>query len=78
MPRLPRIEGSKLVKAMQKDGFFVARIEGSPYIMQKVFESGEKVTVPVPVHRGKILKLGTLNGILRKAGIDRERLIELL
>lgn len=46
MPRLPRIEGSKLVKAMKKDGFFVARIEGSHYIMQKVFESGEKVTVP--------------------------------
>jgi len=46
--------------------------------MQKVFESGEKVTVPVPVHKGKILKLGTLNGILRKARIDREHLIELL
>jgi predicted RNA binding protein YcfA (HicA-like mRNA interferase family) len=77
MPRLPRIEGSDLVKAMQKDGFFVARIEGSHYIMQKVL-SGEKITVPVPVHRGKILKLGTLSGILRKARIDRERLIELL
>jgi predicted RNA binding protein YcfA (HicA-like mRNA interferase family) len=77
MPRLPRIERSKLVKAMKKDVFFVARIEGSHYIMQKVFESGEKVTVPVPVHKGKILKLGDF-GILREARIDHERLIELL
>jgi len=39
---------------------------------------GEKVTFPVPVHKGKTLKPGTLQGILRKAGIPVERLMELL
>lgn len=40
MPRLPRIEGLKLVKAMQKDEWYTARIRGSHYIMQKTFETG--------------------------------------
>lgn len=78
MPRLPRIEGAVLVAAMQRDGFQVARIKGSHYIMQKSFASGDTVTVPVPVHRGTVLKVGTLNGILRLARIERERLLELL
>lgn len=78
MPRLPRIEGLKLVKAMQKDEWHTARIRGSHYIMQKTFETGETITIPVPVHRGKILRIGLLNAILKKAGMSRERLVELL
>jgi len=39
---------------------------------------GEKLTFPVPVHAGKIIKQGTLKGILRKANISAERLHELL
>jgi predicted RNA binding protein YcfA (HicA-like mRNA interferase family) len=78
MPKLPRIDGKALVQAMEQDGFSVVRIKGSHYIMQKTFAAGEVVTIPVPVHAGKILKVRTLNGILRKARISRERLLELL
>lgn len=78
MPRLPRIEGITLVRAMEREGFIVARIKGSHYIMQKTFEDGTTVTVPVPVHAGHIVKVGTLGGILRKARISRERLIKLI
>jgi len=37
-----------------------------------------RITFPVPVHRGKLLKTGTLKGILRKAGISEEELKDLL
>lgn len=66
------------MRAMERDGFVIARIKGSHYIMQKTFPDGEVITVPVPVHAGRILKVGTLSGILRKARISRERLLKLL
>ena len=78
MPKLPRIKGRDLVKAMERDGFEVVRIKGSHYILQKIFPDGERVTIPVPVHAGHIIKVGTLSGILRKARITREQLTELL
>jgi predicted RNA binding protein YcfA (HicA-like mRNA interferase family) len=78
MPRLPRIEGKTLVRAMEQDGFKIVRVKGSHFILQKTFVNDEVVTVPVPVHAGRIVKVGTLSGILRKARITRERLQVLL
>jgi len=77
MPRLPRITGEELVKALEKEGFETARQRGSHVQMRK-FVEGDKVTFPIPIHKGKTLKPGTLRGIMRKAGISVERLIELL
>ncbi|MBU0758908.1 MAG: type II toxin-antitoxin system HicA family toxin [Candidatus Omnitrophica bacterium] len=60
------------MRALKKDGFVCKRIEGSHHIMQKAFP-GETVTVPVPVHAGKIIRLGLLNHVLRKARLDIDR-----
>jgi predicted RNA binding protein YcfA (HicA-like mRNA interferase family) len=46
--------------------------------MRRLELDGRINTFPVPVHSGKTVKQGTLHGILRKAGIDPERLSELL
>jgi predicted RNA binding protein YcfA (HicA-like mRNA interferase family) len=78
MPRLPRIKGQTLVQAMERDGFEVVHIKGSHFILQKTFADDDTVTIPVPVHAGRIIKVGTLSGILRKARISRERLVTLL
>jgi len=77
MPKLPRITGEELVRALIKAGFEVARTKGSHVQVRKFVESG-KITFPVPVHKGKTLKPGLLKGILRKAGITEEELEELL
>lgn len=77
MPKLPCISGKELIKALQKDGFKISRQRGSHVQLVKIV-NGEKNTFPVPVHASKDLKTGTLRGILRKAGISIERLIELL
>lgn len=66
MPMLPRITGKELAAALKKAGFACKRIEGSHHILQKIFPD-ETVTIPVPVHAGKIIKLGLLNHILRKS-----------
>lgn len=76
-PRLPRVTGKKLVKALKKAGFSCKRIEGSHHIMQKTFPDGT-ATIPVPVHSGKIIKLGLLNHILRKARLSVNDLVKLL
>jgi len=77
MPKLPRITGEELVKVLQKEGFEIARQKGSHVQVRKYIEA-QKLTFPVPVHKGKILKPGTLKGILRKAGVSVGHLNELL
>ena len=62
---------------LQKEGFEITRHKGSHVQMAK-YIGGEKLTFPVPVHTGKIIKQGTLKGILRKASISVERLEGLL
>ena len=75
--RLPRLTGKQLVKTLKKAGFNCKRIEGNHHIMQKASPEGI-VTIPVPVHSGKIIKLGLLNHILRKARLSINDLVKFL
>ncbi len=77
MSSLPAVSGKDLSKALEKDGFTLARQTGSHRIYQKSTDEGT-ITVPVPVHSNKSLKQGTLLAILRKSGITKERLKFLL
>ncbi|MDR2711863.1 MAG: type II toxin-antitoxin system HicA family toxin [Clostridiales bacterium] len=56
--------GKELVKMLQKNGWKIDRVQGSHHIMAKGSD-----TVSVPVHAGKDLPAGTLNDILKKAGL---------
>ena len=71
MPRLPRISGSEAVRALQRLGFEVTRQRGSHIVMRR----GASGCV-VPNHRE--LKIGTLAGILRQAGVSAEEFISVL
>jgi len=68
MPKLPRLSGAELVRALQRLGFVVARQRGSHIVMRR--GSGGCV---VPNHRE--LKTGTLAGVLKQAGVSVEELI---
>ena len=68
MPKLPRISGPEIVKALQRLGFEIARQRGSHIIMRR----GASGCV-VPNHRE--VKVGTLAGVLRQAGISAEEFI---
>ena len=77
MTRLPRITGKQLVKALAKAGFVCKRIEGSHHILQKSFPE-ETVTIPVPVHAGKIIKPGLVKHILRKSRLSIDEISNFL
>jgi predicted RNA binding protein YcfA (HicA-like mRNA interferase family) len=77
MGKLPQISGHALCKALEKDGFVFKRQTGSHRIYQKQSSEGA-VTIPVPVHSNKPLKKGTLQGILKRAGLSKEKLVFLI
>jgi predicted RNA binding protein YcfA (HicA-like mRNA interferase family) len=61
--KLPVLSGKQLIKLLAKKGFIIRRQSGSHVILQK----GERV-FSVPIHDE--LKKGTLNGILKQAGLE--------
>jgi predicted RNA binding protein YcfA (HicA-like mRNA interferase family) len=71
MPKLPILSGSDVVRALQRLGFEVVRQRGSHIVMRR----GSSGCV-VPNHRE--LKVGTLSGILKQAGVLHEELNEAL
>ena len=71
MPSLPVVSGSEAVKAMIALGFAVARQRGSHIVMRK----GSQGCV-VPNH--KEIKIGTLSGLLKQAGVSIEDFIAAL
>ena len=71
MPKLPRISGSEIVRALQRLDFEVARQRGSHIILRR----GSAGCV-VPNHRE--VKVGTLAGVLRQAGVSAEEFIAVL
>lgn len=72
--KLPAIKPRELIRALERKGWELDRIRGSHHIM---VHPVLKRVVPVPMHN-RDLKTGTVNGILRIAGISREELRELL
>lgn len=71
--RLPVVSGQQLVAALEKLGWVVVRQRGSHVRLKHPAHSTALV---VPLHRE--LKRGTLAGILRDGGVDRDDLRRLL
>ena len=63
MPKFPGLSGKEIIRALEKLGFRVARQSGSHVLMKR----GEKGCV-VPNH--KVVKVGTVNGVLRQAEVS--------
>ena len=68
MPKLPRVSGAEVVRALTRLGFAVARQRGSHIVLRR----GSSGCV-VPNHRE--LKTGTLAGVLKQAGVSAEEFI---
>jgi predicted RNA binding protein YcfA (HicA-like mRNA interferase family) len=71
---IPTVTGAKVVKALQRAGFVVERINGSHHVMQHPDGRG----VPVPVHPGKDMPKGTLRNILSIIGMTPDEFQKLL
>ena len=57
--------GKELIKALKKNGWVLDRIRGSHHIMIKENER----SIPVSVHGTKDIPIGTVNAILKQAGL---------
>jgi len=68
MPKLPRVSGAEALRVLQRLGFERVRQSGSHVVARK----GDKGCV-IPMH-GE-LKVGTLAGLLRQAGVSAEDFI---
>lgn len=74
MPPVPAVPGDRVVRALGKAGFAVARVRGSHHILRH--DDGRSTTVPV--HRGRDIRPGTLRGILADVGLTVDELRDLL
>lgn len=71
---MPKLYSSRqIVKALRRIGFEIVSQKGSHIKLRGTFD-GETFTAIVPNH--KEVALGTLNSILKQAGITREELEE--
>lgn len=71
MPKLPHISGAQAVRIFERLGFVVLRQNGSHIILRK----GSSGCV-IPNH--KEIKVGTLAGILRQAGVSADEFLRVL
>ena len=68
--RLPALTTRDVIRALKRAGFSVTRTAGSHCRLVHDMDSSRQVTVPV--HSGKDLKRGTVQGILRQARLTVE------
>jgi predicted RNA binding protein YcfA (HicA-like mRNA interferase family) len=71
MPKLPHISGFEIVKALERLRFEKLRQSGSHVIMSR---NGKGCVVPM--HRE--VKIGTLAGLLRQAGLSSDEFLNVL
>ena len=73
--RLPPVNASQAIAALERAGFKVVRTEGSHRVMKK---DGHFHALSIPFHRGRKLKRGLLCGLIRDAGLSVEEFVTLL
>jgi len=71
VPKLPHLSGAEIIRALERLGFQQLRQKGSHVILRR----GSTGCV-VPLHRD--VKIGTLSGVLRQAGVTAEEFIAAL
>ena len=72
MPNIPIVRAEKLVKVLKKNGFIHFRSKGSHQIF---VNKAKKITVSVPVHKGRDLGKGITLAILKDAEISLDKFL---
>ena len=69
MPKLPRVSGADVIRALMRLGFVQVRQRGSHVVLKRTDANGVRGCV-VPMHPE--LATGTLRGVLKQAGVSLE------
>jgi predicted RNA binding protein YcfA (HicA-like mRNA interferase family) len=70
---MPSITSKKLLKFLKKRGFYEHHQVGSHLVLKSPHNPSIRVTIPM---HNKDLKPGTLNSILKQAGIDKKEIFK--
>jgi predicted RNA binding protein YcfA (HicA-like mRNA interferase family) len=70
--RLATIQALRMIRALARLGWSVARVSGSHHILTK---SGQP-PLTIPVKKGATLKEGTARSILKKASISEDEFFD--
>ena len=75
MTKIPSLSYTRIIKALQRDGWVVVRQKGSHVRLQKRL-GDEILKITVPAHR--TVKRSTLAHILKQARIEVDQFLQLL
>jgi len=76
MSELPQVSGERLVRALEKAGFFVKGKKGSHVVM--VHEKDPLRRAVIPVHGSKPVRPGTFRAILKGTKLSVEEIRNLI
>ena len=76
MSRLPQVDGRRVIRTLQKAGFFIHHQKGSHATLRH--QQDPSLRTVVPVHPGKPLKKGLLLAIIKAAGLTVDEFLDLL
>ncbi len=76
MSKVPSLSYTKIIAALQRDGWVKVRQKGSHIRLEKKVSRDETLKITVPAHRP--VKRSTLSRILKQAQIKLEYFLELL
>ena len=65
------VSGKELCKIVQNKGWILRRVNGSHHIFEK---TGLEITLSIPVHGNKDLKIGTLKALMKQADLTEDDL----
>jgi predicted RNA binding protein YcfA (HicA-like mRNA interferase family) len=70
--KLPAVKPSRVIKALQRHGYYIHHVRGSHYFLRK---SDHNVVIP---YHNRDLKPGTLRSIIEQSGLTVEEFLDLL
>lgn len=73
MTKLPDVSGKQCIRALERVGFKLVRVEGSNHYLRRLLPFCQ---VSVPFHRS--LKKGLLHSLLKAAGLSIDDFLKLL
>ena len=76
MSKVPSLPYTKIISALQRDGWVKVRQKGSHIRLEKQVSANETLKITVPAHRP--VKRSTLARILKQAQLELQHFLELL
>lgn len=76
MIRLATLTASKVIKALERAGFYIDRQNQTSHVV--MFNRTTRARTVVPVHGGKDLDRGLMKRIIKQAGLTEEEFRALL